>query len=74
MLEYDYAWGGARDVRDVPAVLIERLQHYFSTYKIVPERPNAVVIHQVYGRLHAQAVVEAAMRDYDNSYGDLDAR
>ena len=71
VLENDYVYGGAREITDLPSVLVERLQHYFSTYKIVPERPNAVVIHQVYGRTHALAVVEAAMRDYEASYGDL---
>src|SRR6185503_13567840 len=38
VLENDYVWGKARDVRDVPAVLIERLRHYFLTYKLVPGR------------------------------------
>jgi inorganic pyrophosphatase len=74
VLDNDYVYGGAREITDLPSVLVERLQHYFSTYKIVPGRPNAVTIHQVYGRLHALAVVEAAMRDYDASYGDLATR
>ncbi len=36
VLENDLVWGGARDVKDVPPVLVERLQHYFLTYKLVP--------------------------------------
>ena len=36
VLENDYVWGAARDISDVPAVLVERLQHYFLTYKFVP--------------------------------------
>ena len=36
VLENDYVWGGARNVTDVPSVLVERLQHYFLTYKLVP--------------------------------------
>ena len=36
ILEGDYVWGEARGLSDVPAVLIERLQHYFATYKMVP--------------------------------------
>ena len=36
VLENDYVWGEARDLRDLPHVLIERLQHYFLTYRLVP--------------------------------------
>ena len=68
VLENDYVWGAARDVRDVPHVLIERLQHYFLTYKLVPgERPQARV-KRVYGRRHARLVVSAAMADYKEHF------
>ena len=68
VLENDYAWGNARDVRDVPAVMIERLQHYFLTYKFVPgQRPRARV-GRVYGRRHALRVVRAAIADYDAAF------
>src|ERR1051325_1537838 len=36
VLDNDHVWGTARDVRDVPPVFVERLQHYFLTYKLVP--------------------------------------
>jgi inorganic pyrophosphatase len=74
VLDNDYVYGAARDIADLPTVLVERLQHYFSTYKLVPEKPNAVSIEQVYGRQQAFAVVEAAMRDYDAAYGYLNNR
>jgi inorganic pyrophosphatase len=68
VLENDYGWGGARNVTDVPSVLIERLQHYFLTYKLVPgQRPKARIA-SVYGRLHAVKVVRAAQADYDDSF------
>jgi inorganic pyrophosphatase len=68
VLENDDMWGAARDVRDVPSVLIERLQHYFLTYKLVPgERPKAR-IGRVYGRGHALKVVRAAVADYADSF------
>jgi inorganic pyrophosphatase len=58
-------------MRDLPAILIERLQHYFATYKMVPERPNAVSIERAYGRAHALKVVSAAIRDYAKAFGSL---
>ena len=41
VLDNDYVWGEARDLRDLPAVLVERLQHYFLTYRLVPGRKAA---------------------------------
>ncbi|MCB0111636.1 MAG: inorganic diphosphatase, partial [Caldilineaceae bacterium] len=49
---------------------IERLRHYFSTYKMVPGEPSSLVVERLYGREHALQVVEAAMRDYQEEYGD----
>jgi inorganic pyrophosphatase len=68
VLDGDYMWGAARDISDVPAVLIERLQHYFLTYKLVPgERPVAKIT-SIYGRNHALRVVRAAMDDYEAKF------
>ena len=70
VLDNDYVWGAARDVKDVPPVLVERLQHYFLTYKLVPgQRPRAHIT-RIYGRVHALKVVRAAMADYDEKYVD----
>lgn len=69
VLENDYIYGAARDIGDLPAVLAERLQHYFATYKLVPERPSSIRIERVYGRQHALDVVNAAIRDYMEAFG-----
>ena len=74
VLDNDYVYGTARDIADLPTVLVERLQHYFATYKLVPERPNQVRIERVYGREQALKVVEASIRDYDAAFGHLDRR
>ena len=68
VLENDYVWGAARDVRDVPPVFVERLQHYFLTYKLVPGKRARTRIARVYGRVHALKVVRAAMADYDDNF------
>jgi inorganic pyrophosphatase len=68
VLENDHIWGDARDIRDVPAVLVERLQHYFLTYKLVPGQRTHARIRKVYGRAHALKVVLAAMADYAESF------
>jgi inorganic pyrophosphatase len=69
VLENDYVWGAARDIGDIPPVLIERLQHYFLTYKLVPNEPVRARIARVYGRMHARRVVRASMADYAEAFG-----
>jgi inorganic pyrophosphatase len=63
-------WGAARDLSDVPSVLVERLQHYFLTYKLVPGRRARARVAIAYGRNHALKVVRAAMADYAAAFPD----
>jgi inorganic pyrophosphatase len=70
VLENDNVWGKARDITDLPEVLIERLRHYFSTYKMIPGQELSLTVDRVYGREHALHVVQAAMHDYFVEYGD----
>ncbi|MBM4186795.1 MAG: inorganic pyrophosphatase [Gemmatimonadetes bacterium] len=69
VLENDLVWGQARDISNVPPVLIERLQHYFLTYKLVPGEQTQARIDRVYGRDHARRVVRAAIADYQQAFG-----
>ena len=68
VLDNDYVWGRARNISDVPSVFVERLQHYFLTYKLVPGQRAQARIARVYGRVHALKVVRAAMADYDDNF------
>jgi len=70
VLQGDYVWGDADDIDRVPAVLIERLQHYFTTYKLLPGEPDRIRIARTYGYEHAAAVIEASMADYRESFGE----
>jgi inorganic pyrophosphatase len=70
VLEGDGIWGEARDIGDLPGRLIERLQHYFATYKLVPGETSPVAVRDVYDVGHAEKVVRAAIEDYRASFGD----
>ena len=59
------------DIADLPAIKIERLQHYFSTYKMKPGKDVNVKVDFVYGRDEALKVIAAAEKDYWNHYGEL---
>lgn len=65
----DAVYGDAQDITDIPKPLIDRLQHYFSTYKLLPGVAANVTVAGVYGRSHAQEVVAAAIADYEEEYG-----
>ncbi len=70
VLDNDGLWGGIRDVNDMPHTLIERLEHYFLTYKLSPDAENRVHINRLYGPQHAQRVVQAAIEDYQETFGN----
>lgn len=69
ILDNDQFWKDANDVDDIPPALLERLRHYFATYKLVPGQPSDVHIEKIYNREHALAVIEAALEDYTEQYG-----
>lgn len=69
VLQNDNFWKAATDIKDLPDVMIERLSHYFSTYKMVPNQKAPIEISKIYGREHALDVVRAAIEDYDEEFG-----
>jgi inorganic pyrophosphatase len=72
VLRNDYVWSAVEDITDLPNVLIQRLQHYFSTYKMGPNMTSGVEITATYGRDHAAKVVTASIRDYQDVFGPSD--
>ena len=64
----DYVWGEAQDISDLPDVLVDRLEHYFLTYKLVAGKESRVKIEQRYGHEHAIKVIEASIKDYNETY------
>ena len=70
VLNDDPVWGGVRDLDGLPGAIVDRLDHYFSTYKSLPGEPQHTAIEERYKRDHAFAVVEAAMADYRDAFGE----
>ncbi len=69
VLANDNVWGHVRDISELPPSFIERLRHYFATYKLVPGEPPALTVQGVYGRERALRVVQAALDDYAEEFG-----
>ena len=70
VLRDDPVWDGVNDLAELPEAHVNRLRHYFSTYKLGPGDPPGQPIHAVYGRERALEVIAAAIADYFDEFGD----
>ena len=70
VLEKDAVYGDVQDMLQVPASLVQRLRHYFLTYKLAPDRaaPSVEITH-VYGREEAHEVIRLSQEDYAAQFG-----
>jgi inorganic pyrophosphatase len=66
VLEDDGVYGSVRDISDVPAGTLDRLRHYFLTYKEIPgvNRTPRIKVADCYDRKTAYAVIRQSMDDY----------
>lgn len=74
VLRGDEAYAEWKDINDVPKSIIQRLKHYFMTYKQIPgdEATKKCEIDEIYGKEEALKVIEASMSDYHKHYGNLE--
>jgi inorganic pyrophosphatase len=65
VMEGDATYGSWTDISQCPERVIDRLQHYFLTYKDAPNSPRTnVKITHVYGRQEAHEVIRRSQQDY----------
>lgn len=69
VLANDPLWMRVEDIGDFPEALVERVQHYFSTYKLTMGAQPPVEIGEAYDREHAETVITAALADYEEAFG-----
>ena len=71
VLEGDVVYGSYRGIADCPPPLIDRLRHYFLTYKQGPDRSvvHTVEITHVYDREEAHEVIRRSHEDYVAHFG-----
>lgn len=75
VLESDVAYGHFENIEDCPSGLIDRLKHYFLSYKQLPhEAPRRVEIADVYDRAEAMEVIHRSLLDYRARYGEPETR
>ena len=81
VLEGDAVYGTWRDIEECPEGLLDRLRHYFLTYKELPpqgsdtdqpQTPPRVEIAEVYGREEAHEVIRRSQQDYAAIFGQIE--
>jgi inorganic pyrophosphatase len=75
VLADDLAYGHMKEISEAPKGLIDRLRHYFLSYKQLPvEAPRRVEIAEIYDRAEALEVIKRSMDDYRARFGEPGAR
>lgn len=65
----DFVYGNIKDIHECPENLIERLRHYFLTYKDSPERERSKVqITHIYNAAEAREIIQLSRQDYQNTF------
>ena len=73
ILKGDEVYQGWKDISDCPPSMIERLKHYFLTYKDLPgAAKKKIEITHTYGREEAMEVIRRSSFDYQEKFGDLE--
>jgi inorganic pyrophosphatase len=73
VLHNDGLYGSWQDLSEIPPAVVNRIVHYFETYKLAPgavEKP--IVITHVFGREEAHELITRAQADYHDRYGYLE--
>jgi inorganic pyrophosphatase len=78
VLKGDAAFGHCQEIADLPPALIDRLRHYFLTYKRPPGAEQAaqavIEITHVYGAAEARDVIDRSCEDYRHRFPELKER
>ena len=70
VLESDLAFGETVEISEVAQGLVDRLKHYFLSYKQLPsDKDKKVEIVDVYDRAEAHEVIARSLRDYKTEFG-----
>ena len=71
VLKGDKVFEQYREIGELPKGILERFEHYFLTYKSLPDEPNKCEIAYSYGREESYGVIRSAIYDYANLLGKL---
>lgn len=73
VMKDDPVYGDIRDIKDIPSAIIQKLRHYFLTYKELPgaERSRCEITH-IFGRDEAIEVINRSRMDYQIKFKSIE--
>ena len=71
VLKGDKVFEQYTEISELPKGILERFEHYFLTYKSLPDAPNVCEIAYSYGRDDSYEVIRHAMSDYEELLNKL---
>ncbi len=71
VLKGDKVFEQYREIGELPKGILERFEHYFLTYKNLPDDPKICEIAYSYGRAASYEVIHAAIGDYRRLLDEL---
>jgi inorganic pyrophosphatase len=72
VMNHDALYEDYREISDLPEKVVNRLRHYFLTYKDLPGNPADVEITHVYGKDEAMDLIDRSIKDYHTRFENLD--
>lgn len=72
VLKGDQAYGNIKDISELPEMVLNRVKHFFLTYKDLEGASKEVEITHVYGVDEAKEVIKRSYNDYAANFGDAD--
>jgi inorganic pyrophosphatase len=73
VLKDDAVYGQYRDISDVPTKIIDRLKHYFLTYKDLPGEERDCYITSELGIQQTHELIRLAVKDYQYKFANLES-
>ncbi len=71
VLNNDAMYAQYNDITEIPDLVINRLKHYFLTYKDLPGNSRDVEITHVFGKEEAHEIIQRAQNDYQAKFERL---
>ena len=72
VLNNDAVYGNYKDITDCPNLILDRLKHYFLTYKDLPGNKANTEITHTFGIDEAYEIIKLAMEDYNERFNNLE--
>lgn len=72
VLNNDAVYEGIKDITDCPDLVVDRLKHYFLTYKDMPGKKKDVEITHTYSANEAHEIILCSLDDYRHKFDSID--